>query len=59
MHTHSIERTSPKGTEFIGTCWKCGKTGLKGGDALVECENTLGLSHEEDMKMALEGPAKD
>jgi len=26
--SHSLERTSPKGTPFIGTCTKCGRSNL-------------------------------
>ena len=31
--THSIERTSPKGTDFIGRCVLCGKDNLNFKDA--------------------------
>lgn len=54
--THAIERTSPKGpgTVFIGTCWQCGKTGLRAEDALKPCENVSRLTEAESLLMALE-----
>lgn len=57
--THSIDRTSPKGEPFVGTCFQCGKTGLKMEDALKPCENIAGLTEEEALIMALQGPKAD
>ena len=47
MRYHVVERTSPKGHPFIGTCRLCGLAGLKADAALEECENVRGLSFEE------------
>lgn len=44
---HAIERTSPKGTPFIGTCRLCGKPNLLAKQALEECENVRGLTQDE------------
>jgi hypothetical protein len=53
--THAIERTSPLGGPFIGTCWQCGKTGLKMGDALEPCENLLGDTPDDALLRAIDG----
>jgi len=47
--THAIKRTSPKGPgqDFIGTCIRCGRTGLRSADALKECDNPSGMTNEE------------
>lgn len=52
---HHIERTSPKGQPFIGTCRLCGMTGLKASAALEDCENVRGLSAEEALIEAIVG----
>ena len=51
METHAIYRTSPKGPgqKFIGTCKKCGRTGLKISDMNDPCENLLGTTQDEDL----------
>lgn len=51
---HAIERTSPKGTSFRGTCWQCGKTGLTLADAQDPCENIAVLTESESLLMAIE-----
>jgi hypothetical protein len=54
--THAIERTSPKGPgqKFIGTCRKCGKTGLTLRDINEPCENLLGTTQDDDLLAALQ-----
>lgn len=37
--THSLTRTSPKGTRFLGRCIRCGKTNLPSAAAKEPCEN--------------------
>jgi hypothetical protein len=59
VSTHAIERTSPKGEKFIGTCFKCGRTGLTTADMGDPCENIAGISEDEALIMAIEGPSKD
>lgn len=56
--THAIERTSPKGPgqKFIGTCMKCGRAGLTFADMQEPCENIAGISQDEALVMAVEGP---
>ena len=44
---HHIERTSPKGQDFRGTCRLCGKQNLKISAALEHCENPRKLTKEE------------
>lgn len=56
MTTHAIERTSPKGGPFFGTCMKCGRTNLPGSAALEPCDNPSGMSEDEALIMAIEGP---
>lgn len=52
---HAIERTSPFGQKFIGTCYQCRLSGLPMSAALEVCENIAGLTEEESMAMAIEG----
>lgn len=51
---HSITRTSPVGSPFVGTCWQCGKTSLRSSDALEPCENIAALTEEESLFIAIE-----
>lgn len=55
---HSIERTSPKGQgqPAIGYCIQCGEQGLTFKDVFKECPNTLGLTQDESLIRAIEGP---
>ena len=54
---HALERTSPKGGPFIGTCMKCGKPGLTPADFHKNpCVNPAGLTQQEVVIMAIEGP---
>jgi hypothetical protein len=59
VSTHAIERTSPKGETFIGTCFKCGRTGLTDADMDDPCENIAGISEDDALIMAIEGPNKE
>ena len=54
---HSLNRTSPKGQSFIGTCSLCGKPNLTISDMNTECENTRGLTADEAVVEAITGPA--
>ena len=49
-----VNRTSPKGTAFIGTCTACGKSGITSymfhND---ECENIRQMTNEEALMEAL------
>lgn len=51
---HAIERVSPKGDAFVGTCWQCGKTGLTLADAQESCENVAALTETDSLLMAIE-----
>jgi hypothetical protein len=53
---HAIERTSPMGGPFIGTCRLCGTPNLRMGDALKECPNQRGLSADEALLELLDQP---
>lgn len=53
--SHSLERTSPKGGPFVGTCRLCGKAGLTISDMSQECENQRGLSQDEALVEAIKG----
>ena len=44
---HHIERTSPKGGPFLGTCVLCGKTGLRLSAANEPCDNVRRVSAED------------
>ncbi len=56
---HSINRTSPKGEKFIGTCALCGTPGLSMSDALKDCENQRGLTNEQAVIEAVTGQIAD
>lgn len=56
MEHHAIERTSPKGGPFIGTCMKCGLPNLTLSDMNQPCENIAGISQDEALLMAIAGP---
>ena len=56
MICHALERSSPVGDPFVGTCIQCGKTGLTMDDFFKDsCENHRGLSEEEALLEAIEG----
>ncbi len=55
MTKHHINRTSPKGQEFLGTCYLCGRENLRVKDALEDCENVRGLSAEDALVEAVTG----
>lgn len=50
-----IERTSPKGQDFVGYCVKCGKEGLTFADLNEECPNPAGIGKNEAVLMAVRG----
>ena len=50
---HSITRTSPKGEAFVGTCMKCGKSGLTLKDMQSECDNPARMTQDEALLAAL------
>lgn len=52
---HHIERTSPKGETFRGTCRLCGKTNLTALDARKDCENVRNMTEGEAMAETLSG----
>ena len=52
---HALERTSPKGEPFVGTCWLCGKQGVTLAQmASEECPNIRGLTQEEALFEAID-----
>jgi hypothetical protein len=55
---HSLERTSPKGRgqEFIGTCRLCGTPNLLMSAVFEDCPNPRGLTEDEALIEAIEGP---
>jgi hypothetical protein len=55
QQTHSLERTSPKGTPFISTCRLCGIKGLGLKAALEPCDNQRGLTSDEALVEAIKG----
>lgn len=52
-----INRTSPKGQAFVGTCAACGKTGLTGKAMQEECENPRGMTNESALLEAIDPPS--
>lgn len=55
---HHIERTSPKGAAFLGTCRLCGAANLTMADAMNDCPNVRGLSETAALLETLSGPPK-
>lgn len=56
---HSIQRTSPKGQDFVGTCTLCGTANLTMANIHDECPNQRGLTNEEAVIEAVTGkPAR-
>jgi hypothetical protein len=55
QQTHLLERTSPKGEDFIGTCQLCGKTGLRANAIFKFCENPGRVPSDEAVLIAIEG----
>ena len=58
MQGHAINRTSPKGQKFVGTCMRCGRSGLTLADMNKRCENIAGMSEEEALLNAID-PDRD
>jgi hypothetical protein len=59
MDRHSLERTSPKGGPFLGTCTKCGKTNVSFAIAVdEECPNPANITQNEALLMAIKGPTR-
>ena len=56
MNQHALERTSPMGEPFIGTCIKCGRKGLTMRQGFEECDNPSGMTDDEALLRAIEGP---
>lgn len=56
---HSVERTSPKGQNFVGTCQLCGKEGLTFENMEEPCENPRGLNQDEALLEAINPERKD
>lgn len=50
-----INRMSPKGGPFIGTCAACGKSGLTLAAMGEDCENVRGMTREQAILEAVEG----
>lgn len=50
-----VNRTSPKGTPFIGTCAACGKPGITHSMLIGdECDNVRGMTQEQALLEAIE-----
>jgi len=54
--THSLERTSPKGTPFRGRCRLCDAEDLPANAALEPCPNPRRVSEDQALIDAIEGP---
>lgn len=54
--THALERTSPLGERFIGTCIQCGKTSLTIGQMGEQCDNLRGLTQDQALLEVLSPP---
>jgi hypothetical protein len=54
---HSLNRTSPKGGPFFGTCFMCGTPNLSLEDMRLDCPNQRGLTAGEAVVEAVMGDA--
>ena len=54
---HHIERTTPKGGPFIGSCLLCGKSGLGLIAAGEDCPNSSGMDEASALAAVLAGPS--
>jgi hypothetical protein len=55
--SHLLDRTSPEGEKFVGTCRQCGKSGLKINDVISDiCQNPLGTSYDAGLLDAMQNP---
>lgn len=52
---HALERTSPKGGKFIGTCRLCGQRNLPGSAIFEECPNQRGVTQDEALVEVITG----
>jgi hypothetical protein len=50
-----VNRTSPKGQSFVGTCAACGKTGLTFKTMHEDCPNQREMTREQAIIEAIEG----
>ena len=54
MRMHALNRTSPKGQPFVGTCSQCGKQGVTIKQMRTEeCPNIRGISEDQALLEAL------
>ncbi len=53
MSNHALNRTSPKGQPFVGTCFKCGMENLPAEAVAWPCENPANLSQGEALLVAV------
>ena len=47
MKTHAVNRTSPMGGKFLGTCILCGEENLTIADVSKMCENPENVTNDE------------
>jgi hypothetical protein len=57
--THSLERTSIVGRNFLGTCVLCGQRNLTLADSLKPCPNPSGVTEDQAVVNALDAPASE
>ena len=50
---HALERTSPKGGPFIGSCTKCGTQGIPLSRMREECANPANITDAESLQLAI------
>lgn len=59
MTGHTLLRTSPKGTPFLGRCPLCGSTDLPPEAARQPCPNPRGVTADEAFMTAIDGDEDD
>ena len=57
--SHALERTSPKGQAFRGTCTKCGMKDVPLSRMHEECANPANITPTEALELALRMPRQE
>ncbi|MHC4648246.1 MAG: hypothetical protein ACYTBJ_22530 [Planctomycetota bacterium] len=56
---HALERTSPFGGPFVGTCILCGKEGVTLKGSTEQCPNPDKVPEDTALLLAIQGPTED
>jgi hypothetical protein len=57
--SHSLNRTSPKGGPFLGTCVKCGIGNIPLSKLHTHCPNPANITNNESLILIIKGSEND